>query len=238
MAALFHLILTQPLFNLLVVLYKYVTFEDLGLAIIALTIIVRFILYPIFYRGLKSQMVMQKIQPEIAKAQEQHKGNKEKQALALMEVYKANKVNPFASMLYVFAQLPILIAVYRIFFHGLTTDSFSDLYSFISAPATVNHLFVGLLDITKPSMIIVIIAVIAQYIQSKTAMARNTATSGKASAMSRYMVYMGPVLTLLILPKLSAAIGLYWITSAVFSIFQQHLINKQLYDHGSATGKS
>lgn len=228
MGSLFHDLLVQPLFNLLVILYKYVTFEDLGLAIIALTIIVRFVLYPIFYRGLKSQAVMQKLQPEIARVQAQHKGNKEKQALALMEVYKANKVNPFASMLYIFAQLPILIAIYRIFFNGLTTESFSDLYSFISAPAAINHEFLGFLDVTKPSMVIVAIAVVAQYFQGRSAMAK-TAATGAAAGTAKFMVYLGPLLTLLILPSLSAGIGLYWITSAVFSIFQQQIINKQLY---------
>lgn len=229
MSSLFHIVLTQPLFNLLVVLYKHVTFADLGLAIIALTILVRFILYPIFYKGLKSQMLMQKIQPEITKAQQENKGDKEKQAKALMEVYKRNKINPFSSIIYIFAQLPLLIAVYRIFFQGLNPDSFKDLYSFISAPAVVNHQFIGILDITQPSMIIVVLAVIAQYYQSKTSMAKPV-SGAKIAPMTKYMVYIGPVLTLLILPKLPAAIGLYWITTSVFSIFQQHIINKQLYD--------
>ena len=224
----FHLILTQPLFNLLVVLYKYVTFGDLGIAIVLLTVIVRVILYPVFYRGLKSQMVMQKIQPEITRVQAENKGNKEKQATALMQVYKDNKVNPFSSMLYVFAQLPILIAVYRIFFHGLDASSFTDLYHFITPPTIINHLFLGLLDISKPSMIIVALAVVCQYWQAKTSMAKN-AGKGPASGMAKYMVYMGPMLTLLILPRLSAAIGLYWIATSLFSVFQQRLITKQLY---------
>lgn len=228
MGAFFHLILTQPLFNLLVVLYKHVAFSDLGLAIILLTVIVRVILYPIFYRGLKSQMVMQKIQPEISRVQAENKGNKEKQAVALMKVYKDNKVNPFSSMIYVFAQLPILIAVYRIFFHGLSAESFTDLYSFIGAPSIINHQFLGLIDISQPSMIIVALAVVCQYWQAKSSMAKN-ASKGPVSGMSKYMVYMGPALTLLILPKLSAAIGLYWITTSLFSVFQQRLINKQLY---------
>jgi len=227
MSSLFHLILTQPLFNLLVALYKYVTFNDLGLAIIALTLIVRFILYPVFYKGLKSQMLMQKIQPEIQQVQQQYKTNKEEQARALMAIYKENKINPFSSIIYIAVQLPILIAVYRIFFKGLTTESFTDLYSFISAPTVINHHLLGIVDITQPSMIIVAIAVLAQYWQAKTSMAKQQ--SGKVAPMTKYMVYIGPLLTLIILPKLSAAIGLYWVTTSIFSVFQQHLINKQLY---------
>lgn len=235
MGTLFHLLLTQPLFNLLVLLYKYVTFNDLGLAIIVLTIVIRFVLYPIFYRGLRSQMMMQKIQPEIAKAQQMHKNNKEEQAKALMAVYKENKVNPFASILYVFAQLPILIAVYRIFLTGLTAVAFQNLYSFITPPVTINPMFLGILDISKPSMVIVVCAVVAQYFQSKSAMAKNT---GPQSAMTKYMVFMGPLLTLLILPRLSAGIGLYWVTTSVFSIFQQRLINKQLYGATTPASKN
>lgn len=228
MGQLFHLVLTQPLFNLLVFLYKYVTFEDLGLAIIALTIVVRFVLYPIFYKGLRSQAVMQRIQPDIAKIQREHKDDKQKQAQAMMDVYRQNKVNPFSSMFYLFAQLPILIAVYRIFYTGLTTEAFANLYSFVTPPETVNHIFLGLIDITQPNFFIVILAAIAQYFQSKLAMSTQ-ASKSPANPMQRYLVYLGPVLTLLILPSLSAAIGLYWTTSAVFSIFQQYLINKKLH---------
>jgi membrane protein insertase Oxa1/YidC/SpoIIIJ len=58
------------------------------------------------------------------------------------------------------------------------------------------------------------------------------AQASGANPMMKYMVYLGPLLTVIILPSLSAGIGLYWTTNAVFSIFQQHLINKQL--HGTA----
>lgn len=230
MSTLFHLLLTQPLFNLLVVLYKYVTFGDLGLAIVLLTIIVRIILYPIFYKGLKSQTLMQKIQPEVARIQRDMKNDREGQAKALMALYKENKVNPFSSMIYIFAQLPILIAIYGIFMKGLTAETFTTLYPFITAPETVNHTFLGLLDITKPNMIIVILAAVAQYYQARMGMAK----AGSVSAAAKYTVYLGPLLTLLILPKLSAGIGIYWLTTSLFSIFQQHLINKRLNEPNTA----
>ena len=236
MGTLFHLALTQPLFNLLVVLYKYVTVEDLGLAIILLTVIVRLLLYPVFYKGLKSQTLIQKIQPEVQRVQKQFKDDKQKQAEQLMALYKENKVNPFSSLLYVLIQLPILIAVYRIFFHGLTTDTFTNLYSFVSAPATVSHIFLGVIDIAKPSIVIVVIAALAQYWQSRLSIAKQS-NQGQ-SGMQRAMVYMAPLLTLLVLPRLSAAVGLYWATSALFSVAQQYLINKQLYGANNPTRTS
>lgn len=220
MGQLFHLILTQPLQTALVFLYNYVTFQDLGLAIIALTVIIRFILYPLFYRSMKSQSMMQKIQPEIAKMQEQHKGNREAQATAMMAIYKANKINPFGSFFYLLLQFPVLIALYQIF---------------ATLPEGLRTTFLGLLDLSAPSMIIVVIAAVAQYIQAKLSLPQPKPgeTPSKTAAMSKYMVYMGPVLTLLILPRLNAAIGLYWLVTSIFSIFQQRIINKKIY--GTAT---
>ncbi len=246
MSYLFHLLITQPLFNGLVLLYKHVTFEDLGLAIIALTILIRFILYPLFYKGIKSQAVMQKLQPELKKIQEKHKGNREAQGKAMMEFYKEHKFNPFSSFFYPLIQLPILIAVYRLFLSGLTTESFAQLYSFVGAPATINNTFLGLIDVSQPNLIIVGVAVIVQYFQSKFSMPKRGSVdpNDKTAKMSQYMVYLAPLLMLLILPKLPAAVSLYLITAAVFSMIQQHYIYKDVYghspakQHGITTGKN
>ncbi|MFA6071986.1 MAG: YidC/Oxa1 family membrane protein insertase [Janthinobacterium sp.] len=231
MSSLFHLVLTQPLANSLVLLYNHVTFQDLGLAIILLTIIIRFILYPLFYKSMQSQSMMQKIQPEIAKMQAETKGNREAQATAMMAIYKKNKINPFGSFFYLLLQLPILIAVYRLFNAGFNESTIAQLYSFVTPPENFSTMFLGLLDLSKPSMIIVAIAAVAQYIQGRLAMPKQKPgeTQGKAASMGKYMVYMGPILTLMILPRLSSAIGLYWLVSSVFSIFQQRIINKKIY---------
>ena len=115
MGSLFNEILYKPLYNALVFLYQYITLEDLGLAIILLTILIRFILYPLFYKSIKSQALLQKIQPEIQKIQHNHKDNREKQAQELMALYRQHKVSPFSSFLMILVQLPVLIALYRLF---------------------------------------------------------------------------------------------------------------------------
>jgi len=231
MSYIFHLLLTQPLANALVLLYNYVTFQDLGFAIIALTIVIRLILYPLFYKSMKSQSLMQKIQPEIAKMQEQHKGNREAQAVAMMDIYKKNNINPFGSFFYLLLQFPVLIAVYQLFYAGFNQTTLAQLYSFVAAPAHLSTMFLGLLDLSKPSMIIVALAAIAQYIQARLSLPKQKPgeAPSKTAAMSKYMVYMGPVLTLIILPRLSSAIGLYWLVTSLFSIFQQRIINKKIY---------
>src|SRR5687767_12153083 len=108
MRYLFHELLYQPLFNALVFLYENVTFGDIGIAIILLTIIIRLILYPLFRKSIRNQMLLQRIQPMVKRIQEEHKENREKQAKALLELYREHKVNPFSGILLLFVQLPIL----------------------------------------------------------------------------------------------------------------------------------
>src|SRR3989344_8243509 len=123
MSAIFNTILYKPLFNLLVFLYQYITFEDLGTAIILLTVIIRFILFPLFYKSFKNQTLMQKIQPEIQRIQHEHKENREKQAQALLELYKTHKVNPFSGFLMILVQIPILIVLYQLFLKGFSLEA-------------------------------------------------------------------------------------------------------------------
>ncbi len=238
MSSFFNTILYQPLFNTLVVLYKYVAFEDLGLAIIFLTILIRLILYPLFYKSFQNQTIMQRIQPLIQKIQHEHKENKEKQAQALMQLYKAHQVNPFSGLLLILVQLPILIVLYQLFLKGLTMESFTNLYSFITAPAQLNHTFLGLLDLSTKSILIVVLSAVIQYFQGRISLPKADDSSSPAARVGRSMVYVGPIMTVLILSSLPSAIGLYWLTSSAFSIAQQIIINKKLNNVGAIQGTS
>lgn len=239
MFALFEEILYRPLFNALVFLYKYVTFGDLGLAIVLLTIVIRFILYPLFYKSFKNQALMQKAQPEIEKIQHDHKGNKEKQAQALLELYRRHKINPFSGFLMLLVQLPVLIALYKLFLEGFTPEAFgSYLYGFLSAPQALNSSFLGLVDLTGKSMIIVVLAALVQYFQGKLSLPKldKSKELSPAARISKQMVFIGPILTFVILRGLPAAVGFYWLTTSIFSIFQQIIINKKVYQHGKDSG--
>ena len=107
MANLFHLLLIDPLLALLVFLYTNITFHDLGVAIILLTLIIRLVLYPLFYKSLKQQAVLKRIQPHIQTLQAKHKDDREAQGKALMALYKEHGVNPLMSLALVFVQLPL-----------------------------------------------------------------------------------------------------------------------------------
>src|SRR5688572_820076 len=111
----FNTVLYYPLFNLLVLIYNYLPGHDFGIAIIVLTIIIRFILYPVSVKALNSQKALQKLQPQIQELQKKYKDDKEKQAKETLELYRREKINPFSGLLLALIQLPILIALYNVF---------------------------------------------------------------------------------------------------------------------------
>jgi len=240
MSQLFHTLLTEPLLNALVFLYQVVTFKDLGLAIILLTIIIRLILYPLFYKSYRNQTLLQKIQPEVKKIQHDHKHDRERQAQALLALYKQHKVNPFSGFFLLLIQLPILIALYKVFFNGFSGDALADLYNFIPAPTEVNNTLLGLIDLAKPNIIIVGLAAAAQYLQGRLSLSKKTQNQegSPAERIGKQMVYIGPILTLVILYSLPAAVGLYWSMTSIFSVIQQIFINRSLAHYGTAAEPS
>ncbi len=226
----FDLLLYQPLFNLLIGLYL-LAFRDLGLAIILLTVLVRLLLYPLFYKMFKNQTIMQRLQPEMKRVQERYKDNKEEQAKAMMELYRHHNINPFSSIGLIVLQLPILIALYQVFLYGLKEEALTGLYAFLPSVTHIDPTFLYLLNLEEKSMVIVVLAAAAQYYQSRLTLPKtNGDKNDVVSRVGRQMMYIGPVLTIVILGVLPAAVGLYWLTSSLFSLVQQLHINRKLVD--------
>lgn len=229
----FYIILYQPLFNSLVLLYDYVPGRDFGIAIILLTLIIRLILYPISVKAVNSQRNLQKLQPKMQELQKKYKDDKEKQAKEVLELYKKEKINPFSGLLLAFIQLPILIALYRVFWNGLNPKELSGLYGFVLNPGHINVLFLHLMNLSKPNLVFAVLAGIVQYFQTKMLMPAVKKTSGQSkeadfsAVMQKQMLYFFPVFTVIILINLPSALGLYWVASGLFSIIQQYLIFKK-----------
>lgn len=226
MGNLFNNYIYEPLLEVLKFLYGNFSFHDLGIAIILLTLVVRVVLLPIFYKGAKDQALLQKLAPKLKEIQTKHKNDKEKQVQATMALYKEHKVNPFSSIFLLIIQLPILIALFKMFSYGL------------GAIPDLNPLFFGLIDLTKRNLVFVVLAAIAQYWQSKLMIPKSSKLTKNLSTqerMSRQMIFIGPLMTMLFLGVfkfggnyLPAAVALYWLTTSIFSAIQQIIINKRL----------
>lgn len=218
MISLFNTYLYQPILSVLIFIYERIAFQDLGLAIIILTIFIRIVLFPLFYKGAKDQALMQRLQPHIKKIQLDHKDNKEEQARKLMALYRRNRLNPLSGIFLLLLQLPILIALYQVFLRELTTGIFDNLT------------FLGLIDLSEKSLGLAVLAALLQYAHGKLSMPSRsqTASMGQFASAGRMMIVMGPVLTFVILVNFPAALGIYWTVSTLFSLGQQVFINKKL----------
>ena len=118
----FYAVLYQPLLNALVFLYTYLPGHDFGIAIIILTSLIKLLLYPLGTKAVRAQRALAELQPKIKEIQEKYKKDKATQTKEIMDLYKKEKVNPFAGMLPLIIQLPILIALYRVFWKGLQPE--------------------------------------------------------------------------------------------------------------------
>lgn len=238
MSFLFHTIIYQPLYNILIWFYNVVPGKDFGISIMLITIFLRTILIPLYKKQIESQKKLQELQPKIKALQEKTKHDKEQQTKQLMELYKENKTNPFSGCLPLIVQLIFLIAIYQVLIavsgNGLTVDS-AQLYSFVSNPGKINQFFISVVDLTKPSIIIAMLAAVAQYFQTKMLMAsqpqpaknESSDTPDMAQIMSKQMLYLGPILTLFIGIKFPAGLSLYWLAGTLFMLVQQIIIQKK-----------
>jgi len=242
-SSIFHEVLYRPLFNILVFLYETVSFYDLGIAIILLTVLIRFALFPLSQKAIKSQKELFKIQPEIKALQEKYKDNKEEQVKKTMELYKEKGVNPFSGCLPILAQLPILIALYWVFVSGFDSSNLSNLYSFVKHPGDINYIFLNWIDISEKNIYIALLAGVFQFIQSKMMLeqqkksrkpAKKEAKDGKKSQMddisvsvSKQMTYVMPIITVIIASSLHAGLAIYWATTTLFSVGQQWYVFKK-----------
>ncbi|HLC44937.1 MAG: hypothetical protein A2722_04275 [Candidatus Doudnabacteria bacterium RIFCSPHIGHO2_01_FULL_50_11] len=219
----------QPLLNLLILLYNWLG-SDVGLAIIAMTIIIRLILYPSYKHQLQSQKKLADMQPKLQDIKEKFKNDKEAQSKALMDFYKENKVNPFGSCLPLIIQLVILIGLFQVLQLGLHGNAIEQLYSFISNPGKISTRSLGLIDLAKPNIYLAVITGILQFIQSRQMIAAQPKSKNQSSdmsqAVSRQMMYFLPVMTVFFGSTLPAGLTLYWLVTTVFSIGQQYFILK------------
>lgn len=241
LSQIWNFVLYQPLLNALAFLVSVIPGGDVGIAIVVLTIIVKLILLPLSHKSIESQAKMNLLQPELNKIK-QSGASKEEQARQTFELYKKNKVNPFSGCLLILIQIPIIFALYYVFFKGISFES-GLLYSFIHVPENASMIFLGVLDITQKSLILAILAGVSQYLQAhfmpkpKTSPTSPSSTGGSfqesfAKSMNTQMKYVFPFVVAFIAYSISGAVALYWITSNLFMVGQQIYIKKKEFSNG------
>jgi len=240
MSALWNTLFYQPIYNILVFIINHITFGDVGFAIILVTIIVKSILIPLNSKSIRNQVLMKKMEPELKKIKIDFP-DKEEQAKKTLEIYKKYKTNPFSGCLVVLIQLPIIFALYYVFYNGLTIKE-DILYSFVQVPTLMHTNFLGLIEMGSHSVALGIFAGITQFIQAQLSsptklkkhndFTEERKTKGfqdqLADSMQLNVKYILPIFVGFISWRISAAVALYWTASNIFNIVQEWLIRRKL----------
>lgn len=240
MAAFFNTFFYEPLYNGLVFLISVIPGADVGLAVVTLTLLVKIIILPLSHRSVASQAKMRSIEPEIKKVKEHHK-DKQEQARQVMDLYKKHGVNPFSGCFLMLVQLPIIFALYWVFFKGLANNIDQNLlYSFVIAPEQINMRFLGLIDMSQKNIILAALAGISQYFQMKLSMPSIPSGDGEkkkdgtlsfkdefAKNMNVQMRYMLPGIVFFVAYSISSAVALYWLVSNLFSIGHELIVKRK-----------
>jgi len=233
--------LYEILYNALIALSHIGPAGSIGIAVIALTIIVRIILAPFSYKAIVHQVIQKKLEPERKRLQELYKDNKQEQAKKIMELMRENKTNPFSSCILTLIQIPIIFALYAVFLTGLSIQP-DILYSFVQAPAVLNLHFLGM-DLGAKSIVLGLITGLVQFLQVKfspvmqdytpkngvATQEENQDTQGQImQSMQKSMRFTLPIMITIFAIMVPAAVALYWVTSNVFTIGQELLVKRRL----------
>jgi YidC/Oxa1 family membrane protein insertase len=228
----------QPIYNLFIFLTGVMPGGDAGLAIIALTVGVRLVLYPIFAASIRTQMGMQAMQAELEEAKRRLKGKEELNKFQL-ELIRKHRVNPLSMLGAVAIQFGVIIALYyALFREGFPKVNEALLYPSVHAPATVSTNFFGLLDLLTPHHLVLALLVGAsQWWAIHLTLRRTPAPSGASAdtlaahrMQQRLMRSMMPALLAVLGFVFQAGVGLYFVTSNLLSVVQELLIRRQLGD--------
>lgn len=260
-------LVVRPIFNLIVLIYSILPGHNFGVAIIIFTILVRLALWPLVKKQLYHAKAMRSLQPELKKIKAASKGDKRKEQMLVMELYKERQINPFASIGIILVQIPIFIGLYyaikRIVDNPQQMIDFA--YPFVQNLPWMEQLatdigqfdetLVGIVNLGQaaissagvywPAMALVLGSAAAQFFQSKQLLPKDAdarslrrilrdAGQGKtadqqevSAAVGRSTIYIIPFLIFVVTVRLPAALSLYWLTSALVAIFQQHRILNQ-----------
>jgi len=229
MANFFTQILYVPIYNLLMCLVAVLPGHQVAWAIIIVTAIIRFALLPSSIKASKSQLEMQKLQPELNALRAKYKSDQKKQSEEMMKLYKTHKVSPFGSCLPLIIQLIVLVIFYRVIMIGFNLDRLDLLYSFVPKPNEINLYFFGI-DVSRPDLwVLPILAGIFQFVQAKMIPQppMQKSTNDPMAMMNKQMIYFFPFVTVFIARSLPAGLAIYWVMTSIFMIFQQWYINSR-----------
>ena len=217
--------ITKPMFWLIDTLYKFL--GNFGLAILATTVIVKGIFFPLASKSYKSMAKMKMVQPKMLEIREKYADDKMKQQQAMMELYKTEKINPLAGCWPVLIQIPVFFALYKVLYvtiemrHAPFFGWIQDLAA--PDPTSLFNLF-GLIPITLPHMLMIGVWPLIMGVTMFLQMRMNPAPPDPTQQM--IFTWM-PVIFTFMMAGFPAGLVIYWAWNNSLSILQQGIIMKR-----------
>ena len=227
MAELWYLIIGDPILNVLIAL-SHILFSSFGLAIIALTVIVRLVLWPLTKRQLDSTKAMQSMQPKIQELQKKYGKNQQKLQQEMMKLYKEAGVNPAGCIWPMLIQFPIWIALYQSIMKALATtpenllNLAQHLYSWgvVSQAIPLNSHFLWLDLGSQGDFLLAIIVGGTMWVQQK--MTTAPSVDPRQQSTNSMMLLMMPLMFGLLVLMFPSGLALFWAVSNIIGILTQY----------------
>jgi YidC/Oxa1 family membrane protein insertase len=222
------IIILQPMINVLIALSHFL-FNNFGLTIIVLTLIIRFILLPLTMKQLKATKAMTTLQPKLAELQKKYAKDKQKLAQEQMQLYRESGVNPVGCAIPMIIQFPIWIALYQAIILSLAVNPEALLnlsryfytWAIPLAELPLNNYFLGL-NLATGNVGVAIFVGITMWVQQK--MVTPTSQDPRMAQQSQLMLWMMPIMFTFFSLSFPSGLALYWIVSNIFSIVVQYYV--------------
>lgn len=209
-----------------------------GLAIVALVILIRILLIPLFVKQIKSQRNLQIIQPQVKEIQKKYAGDRERQSQELMKLYKETGTNPLASCLPILAQAPIFFALFSVL-NGLaqsktrgvlTQDLMESARNAEIFKAPIYGTLMNRDETINPSatlwvtIVLIILMTATTFLTQRQLIVKNTAPGNPMVQQQKILLYVFPVIFAVTGINFPIGVLLYWFTTNVWTMGQQFYV--------------
>ncbi|WP_286337989.1 membrane protein insertase YidC [Hydrogenimonas cancrithermarum] len=206
--------IAAPMFKVLMWLHSFI--PNWGWTIVALTVLIRILLYPLTYKGMVSMHRLKELAPKIKEIQKKYKGDPQKMNAHMMELYKKHKANPLGGCLPMILQIPVFFAIYRVLLNAIELKG---------APWI---LWIDDLSVMDPYYVLPILMGASMWLHQRVT--PNNFTDPMQEKIFKWL----PVIFTFFFVTFPAGLVLYWLTNNIFSVAQQLLINRMLEKHKKA----
>ncbi|MCX7926900.1 MAG: membrane protein insertase YidC [Candidatus Omnitrophica bacterium] len=206
--------IAQGLLKILEIFYLF--FKNWGWAIVALSIFIYLVLYPLTLKQMKSMKEMQILQPQVEKLRQQYKNNPQRLNQEILELYKAHKINPMGGCLPILLQIPVFFALYQVLSRSISLKGASflwikDLSESDRILMLPNSLPLIGNEINILPLLMAIIMVFQQKLTTQT-------LSGPQAEQQKLMTIILPIMFGVLFYHMPAGLVLYWLVNSLLTL--------------------